>query len=192
MVIPGKPHLEISLLTDDNHAPLEKFCLLCESLGLENNKDFNSIKLDKMKMPYGQYFIGLDHNTECIWNIAGVHHLPEIGNNIWRCLFRGAQLPGYALGVSKDFLKVSYHWRYFLPLQMNFIKTKYPDAEFVVTTNIQNSSAGKSDRLDKIIMPPLLNRGIVSLHRKDINLFNTRQNVWLINQKILIQALAQL
>ena len=176
MVIPGRPNLEIRLFTDE-YRDLEKFCLACKSLGLENNKDSNAIKLDKMTMPYGQYFIGWDNKSECIWNLAGIHQLPELGENVWRVLFRGAQLPGYALGTSKDFFKVSYHWRYFLPLQIQFIQAGYPDAEFVVTTNIKNNSAGKSDRLDKIVMPQLEQQGIVDFV-STADIFYTQQNVW--------------
>ena len=191
MVIPGKPNLEIRLLTDADYRDLEKFCLACQSLGLENNKDATAIKLDKMHMPYGQYFIGYDAERECIWNLAGIHRLPELGANTWRCLFRGAQLPGYALGTSKDFVKVSHHWRYFLPLQIRYIQAGYPDAEFVVTTNLNNASAGKSDRLDKVVMPVLLAQGLVN-HRGIFNLFNTEQNVWNINQNFLTAKLHSL
>jgi hypothetical protein len=191
MVIPGKPNLELRLLTQDDRPALEKFFAACESLGLENNKSADAIKLDKMHMPYGQYFIGWDYNKNCIWNLAGIHHLPELGSNKWRVLFRGAQLPGYALGVGKDFLRVSYHWRYFLPMQINFIKENYPDAEFVISTNIKNASAGKSDQLNKKLMPLLVNRGIVSLYKENVELFYTKQNVWLINETNLTQALIQ-
>lgn len=185
MVIPGKPNLEIRLLTDSDYRDLDKFCLACKSLGLENNKDSQAIKLDKMSMPYGQYFIGYDTSRECIWNLAGVHHLPEFGNNIWRVLFRGAQLPGYALGTSRDFFSTSHHWRYFLPLQIMYIQAGYPDADFIVTTNISNSGAGKSDRLDKVVMPLLEQQGLVELIDHDYELFNTRQNVWRINLDVL-------
>jgi hypothetical protein len=185
MVLPGKPNLEIRLLTDDDLRDLDKFCLACKSLGLENNKDSQAIKLDKMSMPYGQYFIGYDTDRELIWNLAGIHHLPEVGPNVWRVLFRGAQLPGYAIGTGKDFLRISYHWRCFLPLQIQYIQAGYPDAEFVVTTNVKNSGAGKSDRLDKVVMPILANQGIVTLLDKDVDLFYTKQNVWKINVDVL-------
>jgi hypothetical protein len=192
MVIPGKPNLEIRLLTDDDLRDLDKFCLACKSLGLENNKDSQAIKLDKMSMPYGQYFIGYDTDRELIWNLAGIHHLPEVGPNVWRVLFRGAQLPGYAIGTGKDFLRISYHWRYFLPLQIKYIQAGYPDAEFVVTTNVKNSGAGKSDRLDKVVMPILANQGIVTLLDKDVDLFYTKQNVWKINVDVLATNLRSL
>lgn len=189
VVIPGKPNLEIRLLTEADYPALDEFCSTCANLGLENNKDRQAIKLDRMSMPYGQYFIGWDNNTNRIWNIAGVHYLPEVENGVWRVLFRGAQLPGYALGSGKDFLRISHHWRYFLPLQIQFIQQVFPDAKFVVSTNIENSSAGRSDQLDKKVMPLLLDRGIVSLLRGNVELFNTRQNVWLIHPSVLTQAL---
>ena len=42
MVIPGKPNLELRLLTQDDRPALEKFFAACESLGLENNKNAES------------------------------------------------------------------------------------------------------------------------------------------------------
>lgn len=191
MVIPGKPNLEIRSLKETDYPALEDFCAECASLGLENNKDFKAIKLDKMQMPYGQYFIGYDHTKKCIWNLAGIHHLPELGDDVWRVLFRGAQLPGYTLGVGKDFLRVSYHWKHFLPLQINFVQQQYPNAKFVVSTNIKNASAGKSDQLNKKLMPLLVNRGIISLYKENVDLFYTKQNVWSINKPQLTLALAQ-
>ena len=47
-------------------------------------------------------FIGIDESKDKIFNLAGVHHLPEVSNNAWRCLFRGAQLPGYNLRNNKQ------------------------------------------------------------------------------------------
>ena len=144
-----------------------------------------------MNMPYGQYFIGYDTDRECIWNLAGVHRLPELGDNVWRVLFRGAQLPGYALGGGKDFLRISYHWRYFLPLQIQYIQAGYPNAKFVVTTNVSNPTAGSSDRLDKKIMPLLVSKGVAQLFKENVDLFYTKQNVWLINVDRLTLNLAQ-
>ena len=82
-------------------------------------------------------------------------------------------------------LNVSHHWRHFLPLQIKFIQAGFPGAEFVVTTNVKNSGAGKSDRLDKVVMPQLQEQGIVDLLYADIELFYTQQNVWKINLDIL-------
>lgn len=160
---------------------LEKFCNECKILGLNNNKDFEAIKLEKMVMPYGQYFVGWDRNSNKIWNLAGIHHLPEISNNTWRCLFRGAQLPGYTIGTSKNFLKISYHWRYFLLYQIDFILSTCPCAEFVISTNIDNISAGRSSQLNATIMPLLAKHDLVTLYRENIDLFYVKQNIWKID-----------
>jgi hypothetical protein len=181
MVIPGKPHLEIRKLEQGDLGKLEDFLHECARLNLENNRDLTAIKFDKMSMPYGQYFIGLDHTANKIWNLAGIHQLPELGNNVWRALFRGAQLPGYALAFGKDFLKISYHFRYFLPMQIEFIKSQNPSAEFVISTNVKNAGAGKSDRLNKSVCPYLKGKGILTLEWENYMLFNTVQNIWKVN-----------
>ena len=100
MVVPGKPELELRLLQESDHAKLLDFCNSCKKLGWDNNESFQAIKLDKMSMPHGQFFIGYDHSKDIIWNLAGVHRFPEVGEDAWRCLFRGAQLPGYSLSGS--------------------------------------------------------------------------------------------
>lgn len=191
MVIPGKPNLEIQLYHPKYLSDLEIFLGKCKQLGLENNKDTEAIKLKKIQMPYGQYFIGWDKNKKCIWNLAGVHCIPEFGENTWRVLFRGAQLPGYTCKFGTDFLRISYHWKFFLPLQINFIQERYENPKFIISTNINNKSAGKSDRLNKRIMPQLAKRGIISLLTENYVLYNTLQNIWSIKTNNLIQALTQ-
>ena len=51
-------------LLDSDLNKLQIFCDECKSLGYNNNASFNSIKLDKMQMPYGKYFIGIDDSVE--------------------------------------------------------------------------------------------------------------------------------
>ncbi len=42
-------------LQDEDLDDLKIFCEACRTLGYYNNDSFKSIKLDQMKMPYGQY-----------------------------------------------------------------------------------------------------------------------------------------
>lgn len=186
MEIPGK--LEFRKLEDSDLPCLEKFCNTCKDLGYENNSNFKAIKLDQMKMPYGQYFIGYDHEKKIIWNLAGVHQLPEINHNGWRCLFRGLQLPGYSMinTLSKNLFKSCYQISYILPMQMQFIKNKYSDAKFYMTSNNKKNEkySGKSQRLDSIIMPSMERYGSFKRIYDDIELFYTRQSVWEINEDI--------
>ena len=171
--------MEIKKLTDDDLPALEIFCDKCKQLGWENNANFKSIKLDKIVMPYGQYFIALDHDK--IYSFAGVHRLPELGPNAWRCLFRGAQLPGYTPTWSMNFFKSGIHFNYFLYEQIKFIQQIEPNAEFYISTNIDNPSAGSSSKLNRIMMPRLSKLGYVSLAKENFELYNTIQNVWKVN-----------
>lgn len=166
------------LLESDRDALLI-FCNECAELGWKNNQDFDAIKLDKIKMPYGQYFVATENNK--IFSFAGVHKFPEIDNTAWRCLFRGAQLPRYAPSWSMNIFNSGIHFSYFLYEQIKFIQEIDPKAEFYITTNIDNESAGASSRLNKIMMPRLEGKGYVSLAKENFMLYNTLQNVWKVN-----------
>lgn len=172
-------NLTFRSLVDSDLPALATFCAECEKLGYENNKSFESIKLDKMKMPYGQFFVGLDQDK--IVTFAGVHHFPELGNNAWRCLFRGAQLPGYTPAWSVNIFKSWIHLSHLLYYQINLVQQLDPTAEFYISTNVDNKKAGVSSRLDKTIMPKLVKQGLFTLHSKDIMLYNTLQNIWKLN-----------
>ena len=154
-------------LLDSDLNKLQIFCDECKSLGYNNNASFNSIKLDKMQMPYGKYFIGIDDSKDKIFNLAGVHHLPEVSNNAWRCLFRGAQLPGYNLskGLTKNIFLTGYQLSYILPLQINFIRKQYPDSVFYMSSNT-----------------PKDKEGVLSLWQENFELFYTSQTIWEIDE----------
>lgn len=172
----GKPNRYVRLLNSQDLPALEQFCNKCKELGLDNNKDFQSIKLDKMSMPYGQFFVAVEDDT--IFSLAGVHRLDEFGPHAWRCLFRGAQLPGYTPAWSMDIFNSGIHFSYFLYSQIKFIQQVDPNAEFFISTNVDNPSAGSSSRLDKIMMPRLAKKGYWSLYKSNYNLYSTNQNIW--------------
>jgi hypothetical protein len=180
--IPNNPHLEFRLLEECDYNDLNIFCNRCKELRIVNNESFKSIKLDQIKMPYGQYFIGYDYNKKQIWNIAGVHKLPEISSKAWRCLFRGAQLPGYGMGKSltRDFFKSGYQMSYVLDWQVQFILNNNPLAEFYTSTNnLKNKKYfSRSQFLDQIAMPMMEKRGVFTRIYDDFELYNTRQSIW--------------
>ena len=174
-------------LLDSDLNKLQIFCDECKSLGYNNNASFDSIKLAKMKMPYGKYFIGIDDSKDKIFNLAGVHHLPEVSNNAWRCLFRGAQLPGYNLskGLTKNIFLTGYQLSYILPLQINFIRKQYPDSVFYMSSNTPKDTkdaSGKSMRMDKLMHNTLFKEGVLSLWKENFELFYTSQTIWQINE----------
>lgn len=186
MKVVGQPHLEFRLLTESDYPDLQIFCDYFKSKGIVNNDSFKSIKLDKIQMPYGQYFIGYDHNKKLIWNLAGVHKLPEIGEHAYRCLFRGAQLPGYGMysGLTRDFFKSGFQLSYVLDMQMRFILEHDPLAEFYTSTNNPKNPVhfSRSQYLDQVAMPAVEKRGAVTRIHADFELYNTRQSIWHVNR----------
>jgi hypothetical protein len=184
MEVPGKPNLKFRLLEETDHPKLQEFCDKCKDLGWKNNSSFEDIKLDKMIMPYGQYFIGYDDQKEQIWNLLGVHHLPEIHKNAWRIFFRGAQLPGYRLGnkLTTDIFKIGYQITYIVEMQIKFIQQYKSNAEFYCSTNTPNAKKfARSQFLDQVVAPQLEERGVLSKEYENFNLFHTDQTIWKLN-----------
>ena len=116
-----------------------------------------------------------------IISIAGIHPLPEVSENAYRCLFRGAQLPGYTLGTGRDIFKTGIQLSQLLNLQIKWALEQNPKAELYISTNI-NDDGGKSKRMNDIMMPLLAKRGIWTLE-KEIMLYNVPQNLWRIDVK---------
>lgn len=177
----GKQY-KVRALKVSDRLQLEIFCKQCAELGYENNKDFKSMKLDSMVWPYGQYFVAV--SDEEIFSVAGVHKFPEMGDNAYRCLFRGAQIPGYTPVWSLNLFESIIHLGYILYAQIEFVQQFEPNAKFYISTNIDNPSAGKSSKLNKIVMPKLEKKGYCSLVKEDVILYNTRQNIWGINTSL--------
>jgi hypothetical protein len=184
LIVPGKPNLEFRLLQESDYPALEEFCNYFKKKGIKNNESFEAIKLDKMKMPYGQYFIGYDHDKKHIWCLMGLHQLPEIHNHAWRCLFRNAQLPGYRLGtaLSTDLFKVGYQFTYLFEMQIKFILKHDPDAEIFASSNTPNAEKfAKSQFIDQNIAPRLVKRGVLTKYLENFILYNVPQSIWKLN-----------
>jgi hypothetical protein len=184
ITVPGKPNLVFRLLEEADYPSLQKFCDYFKEKGLKNNDSFESIKLDKMKMPYGQYFIGYDTDKDCIWNLLGVHHLPEVHDHAWRVFFRGAQLPGYRLGegLTLDIFKLGYQISYMIGMQIEFVLSHDPKAEIFASTNTPNAETfARSQFIDQKIAPMLVKRGVFTKAYEEFELFNTKQSIWKFN-----------
>ena len=175
VMLPGK----IKLLAQSDLPALQIFCDTCAELGWDNNKDFDAMKLNQTVMPNGQFFIAIDGDT--IYSVAGVQKLPQINDRAWRCLLRGAQLPGYTPAWSMDIFKSGIHFAYFLYEQIKFVQQHDCHAEFYITTNLDNPKAGASSRLHKTMMPRLSKQGYIDLINPDIRLYHTQQSLWQVN-----------
>lgn len=166
---PGK--LIFKQLSISDTAAVEEFCKECSELGYENNAS-----LSAMKFSSAIFFGAFDQNR--IISLAGVHKLPEINDRAWRCLFRGAQLPGYTPQWSMDIFNSGIHFSQFLYQQIQHVQSIDPNAEFYISTNINNPKAGSSSRLHKTMMPRLAKQGYWELTNPNILLFNTEQSLW--------------
>jgi hypothetical protein len=160
---------------------LVEFCGKCKDLNFHNNTSLEVIKYEKMVMPFGKFFVGVDTEKDIIFSLAGVHRFPEVNENAWRCLFRGAQLPGYNTKFSKNMFDIAYHFSYMLYLQIGFVRSIFPNSEFYITTNIDDNNNGFSGRVNRIMMPHVEKTDIWKLYRSDVLVYNTLQNIWKIN-----------
>ena len=142
-----------------------------------------------MKLDKAYFFVGLDGDR--IVTVAGVHKLPEINDHAWRCLFRGAQLPGYTPEWSIDIFKSGIHFSQLLYRQINLVLSIDPLAEFYISTNVKSDTGAKSSRMNNIMMPRLVKEGYCTLYKEDITLFYTQQNLWKINVDNYLAARAQ-
>lgn len=158
---------------------LQEFCEQCSLLGWENNSSPKLMKVDKMIMPYGKYFVGLDEDK--FFTIAGVHDLNEVGIDGYRCLFRGAQLPKYTPKFSMNMYTSGIQFSYLLYYQIKFIQEIDNTANFYISTNIDNPKAGASSRLNSIMMPRLVKQGYFDLYKENYDMYGTQQNLWRVN-----------
>ena len=169
------------LLTNEDIPAIESFCKECEKLGYENNSSLNKMKFDTATF-FGAY------ENHVLFSLAGVHKFPEINEHAYRCLFRGAQLPNYTPMWSMNIFNSGIHFSQFLYMQIKHVQEFDELSEFYITTNINNSKAGKSNRLHKTMMPRLSKQGYWDLVNPNIVLFNTEQSLWKVNVNYYMQA----
>jgi hypothetical protein len=165
-------------LEDPDLDKLKVFCAACEKLGYVNNSNFQNIKLNQMHMPYGQFFVGIDTEKDIIFTIGGVHQMFEINQHAWRCVFRGATLPGYTTGVTGT--RACYPLIYILNLQIDFILSHDANAKFYITTN-HSQEKGKSARMNNVYFPKMEKQGVISLEDNGFIYNHTLQRLWKIN-----------
>lgn len=168
--------ITFKLYEASDKSKVEEFCNSCKALGYVNNASIEAMKLDKEDC---YFFLGLDNDK--IFTLAGVHKLPEVDDRAWRCLFRGAQLPGYTPQWSMDIFKSGIHFSQLLYRQINHILDLDPLAEFYISTNISSVTGAKSSRLNSIMMPRIAKMGVWNLHLENFMLYNVPQNLWKIN-----------
>jgi hypothetical protein len=174
-------NLTFKELTAADIPAIENFCAKCAELGYENNSSLAS-----MKFSTAVFFGAFDNND--IISLAGVHRLPEVNDRAWRCLFRGAQLPGYTPHWSLDIFKSGIHFSQFLYRQIKLVQDIDPQAEFYISTNVKADTGVKSSRMNEVMMPRIAKRGIWDLHLENFKLYHVPQNLWKVNVGVYMEA----
>jgi|TARA_X000000950_G_scaffold279359_1_gene372000 hypothetical protein len=168
--------MQIKVITDDLIPQLEVFCKQAEKLGYQNNSSLKAMKYDWCK-ERGEYFCAIVNET--IVAVAGCHPLPEVGENAWRILFRGCELPqnDTFLGLGKgDWNSITQ--REIIPKFIEYC----PTDELYITTNTHHEhSNGKAARNHKL-MGLLAKQKILDKH-SEMELYYTHQAVWKLNIK---------
>ena len=166
--------IKIEKIQDKHLNMLQEFCEECKKLGYVNNSSLHSMKLLWCKN-IGEYWCGIKDNK--IIAVAGAHPLHEVAEDAWRILFRGCELPHTDTfrGLGKGDWN-SLTQREFIPIMIKYI----PSDNLYLTTNIDNEhSNGKSQRNHRL-MGLLAKQGILE-DNGEIELYNTRQQLWRLN-----------
>jgi len=167
--------MRIQPITQELLPKLEIFCKHAEELGYINNASLKAMKYEWCNDFGGKYFCAI--KDDIIIAVAGCHPLPEVGENAWRILLRGCELPNTDTfkGLGKgDWNSITQ--REFIPKFIEWC----PSDELYITTNITHEhSNGKASRNHRL-MGLLAKQGILDKHC-DMELYYTAQTVWKLN-----------
>lgn len=138
-----------------------EFCEKCKKLNYVNNSS-----LDKMKWYWNQVqWVGTFFDDELV-SISGIHKFPEINEDAFRVMFRGATLPG----KSNKFLNFEQ-----LPLKKEWAYLISENPQFYVTFNVDSKIGAKSSK-----MPRALKRLNKISYHSTIEYFNVQQEVYVL------------
>lgn len=157
---------------------LEMFCKQCKRIGYANNQSIKAMRLDWCLENGGQFHLTWDNDK--VVSVSGCHPIPQVGENTYRALFRGATLPEYQ-NWSKNMTKThmnSIPFFYHLPRQLYWAGNN----DVVITTNWNNPDGIKSMSKSHSIFSILEKQGIVRKLIDKMDLFHTDQSVWLLNK----------
>jgi hypothetical protein len=159
---------------------VEEFCKECRSAGYKNNESIEAMKLEWCLSLDGQFF--LTYLNDRIISLSGCHPLKEVGENVYRILFRGATLPEYQNlhgTLSKTHMN-SIPFYYHIPRQINWA-TIAGYTTYAVTTNHNNKDGIESMNKSHRVFNLLEKQNIVTCLHKNLWLFNNQQSVWSLN-----------
>lgn len=147
----------------------------CKEFGFANNASLASMKWNWCMENGGAWFA--TYRSQSIISVSGIHPF-EDG---YRALFRGAQLESRNVPLNRYHMQ-SYCFHDHLPYQLQIAGSK----PIYITTNVDNDASGKMLKINKVFSL-MSDIGVVTLvTTKDV--FNTKQNVWLLNRDAYLKA----
>ena len=165
----------VQVITDDLIPDLEVFCQKAWKLGYTNNSSLKAMRYDWCK-ENGEYYCAMQDDR--IIAVAGCHTLPEVGDDAWRILFRGCELPGTSpyKGLNKgDWNSVTQ--RDFIPKFIDYI----PSTNLYISTNTDNEHAGKAVRNHRLMNILAKQKDAYIDNMGDMVLYDTQQTIWKLN-----------
>lgn len=175
----SKKRLTTVSYSSDHAEALEQFCNQCQTQGYKNNQSVDSMRLDWCADQGGQFFLTYIDNI--VVSVSGCHPLPELGEDVYRVLFRGATLQAYQnyLGVVSKTHMTSIPFYAHIPLALDWIDTGIYK-KIVITTNWNNPDIESMSK-SHAVLGLLARQGIVDCLVNKVNLFYTDQTVWQLN-----------
>ena len=150
---------------------LVDFTRRCDIMGYNNNNSLKAMKFDWCIETGGAWFATYDDEDDII-SLSGIHPFKDG----YRGLFRGAQLYPRNAGMNRYHMQ-SHCFYCQMPFQLEFAG----EAPVYVTTNIYNDASGRMSKVDRTFHH-LAKYGVVS-HVGEEELYNTLQNVWVLNKE---------
>lgn len=147
---------------------IEDFCMICETMGYDNNNSLKSMKyewcLNEGGMWWGVY------DKDYIVSVAGCHPFKDG----WRMVFRGVQIQSASNGLSKTHM-TSIPWSIIMPASLAWANCNESNPAYI-TTNISHDASGKMNRIHRVLRN-LAKQDIVKWV-SDEELFYVMQSVW--------------
>lgn len=152
----------------------------CKERNFLNNTTLKDLKFDYFEQ--SAFFCLLVDGK--IREFSGVHNFDIDGKRYYRIAFRSGSLrdKNYSPKTGKSMLTCSVVVGILSVVQIQYIENLYGPQDFVITTNIDKTGAGRSHIVNRWYLEGK-EPAIKKLLYEDVEYLYTRQNVWLVNKE---------
>lgn len=175
--------LTVSKIGVTDFPELQSFCEKAARAGYVNNATFKTMKVHLIGDGSLSYWC-IRRNTEIV-GVSGCQALPQLGDGCFRILFRSCVLPDtvFVRGLASSVIATSPLWRLILPEQIEWAR-KFGASRLVVTVNSSEPSKPLPRSMIKVgrALERLNETGLLSLWLDQVNLYETLQKVYVLNE----------